>query len=271
MQGAPPSAPPLPREVVDLDPLSLLLHASGPARVVSWALIVAAVVVWIAAVLALRRLGRLGRQEQAFASQAAVARGAPFLTEIARRHRDAPGARVVLAMAEGGGDPDLVESHARRALVTEEQRAGSLLGILSTVGSAGPFVGLFGTVWGILDAFLRIGREKSASLPVVAPAIGEALIATAVGLFAAIPAVILFNVASKRQDDLLAGVEAAAGGWIALFKRHAEPSSPREREREPVTLAIAQGAFSWPQRRQAPGVADADGALPTSTSRPSST
>ncbi len=254
-QGAPPSAPPLPREVVDLDPLSLLLHASGPARIVSWALIVAAVVVWVVAVLALRRLGRLDRQERAFESDAAAARGAPFLTEIARRHRDAP-ARASCSMAEGGGDPDLVESHARRALVTEEQRAGSLLGVLSTVGSAGPFVGLFGTVWGILDAFLRIGREKSASLPVVAPAIGEALIATAVGLFAAIPAVVLFNVTSKRQDDLLAGVEAAAGAWIALFRRHA--ASRR-------SLAGARGSRPWASKEHSAMAAERRPAPASST------
>jgi biopolymer transport protein TolQ len=67
-----------------------------------------------------------------------------------------------------------------------------------------------------MDAFLRIGREKSASLPVVAPAIGEALIATAIGLFAAIPAVIAYNAISKRLDGLLAGLEATSEGWVAL-------------------------------------------------------
>jgi len=67
-----------------------------------------------------------------------------------------------------------------------------------------------------MDAFLRIGLKKSASLPVVAPAIGEALIATAIGLFAAIPAVIAYNAIAKRQDDLLSGLEASAEGWVAL-------------------------------------------------------
>ena len=90
---------------------------------------------------------------------------------------------------------------------------------LSSIGSASPFVGLFGTVYGIMDAFLRIGRERSATLPVVAPAIGEALIATAVGLFAAIPAVIAFNALAKRQDDLLARVEAAAREWVVVLAR----------------------------------------------------
>ena len=74
---------------------------------------------------------------------------------------------------------------------------------LSSIAAASPFVGLFGTVWGIMQAFLRIGVEKSASLPVVAPAIGEALIATAVGLVAAIPATIAYNYVDKRIADLL--------------------------------------------------------------------
>src|SRR4051812_46571904 len=87
---------------------------------------------------------------------------------------------------------------------------------LSSIASAGPFVGLFGTVYGIMDAFLRIGQEKSASLPVVAPAIGEALIATAIGLFAAIPAVVAYNAINKRVEDLLAELEACAEGWVAL-------------------------------------------------------
>src|SRR4051812_38262930 len=95
---------------------------------------------------------------------------------------------------------------------------------LSSIASAGPFVGLFGTVYGIMDAFLRIGREKSASLPVVAPAIGEALIATAIGLFAAIPAVVACNAINQRIDDLMAELEAEAEGWTAIVASPSEPA-----------------------------------------------
>ncbi len=105
---------------------------------------------------------------------------------------------------------------AKRAIVTEQQRVGSLMSPLSSIASAAPFVGLFGTVYGIMDAFLRIGQEKSASLPVVAPAIGEALIATAIGLFAAIPAVIAYNTINKRIEDLLAELETSSEGWVAI-------------------------------------------------------
>ncbi len=88
---------------------------------------------------------------------------------------------------------------------------------LASVGAAAPFVGLFGTVYGIMDAFVRIGAAKNASLPVVAPAIGEALITTAIGLAAAIPAVLFYNLIDKQVSDFLAELEASAAEWIALM------------------------------------------------------
>jgi len=98
---------------------------------------------------------------------------------------------------------------------------------LSSIASAAPFIGLFGTVWGIMDAFLRIGVEKSASLPVVAPAIGEALIATAFGLVAAIPATIGFNFVDKKIGDLLDELTASAEVWVETLI--ADPSDARGR------------------------------------------
>ena len=106
---------------------------------------------------------------------------------------------------------------AKRALATEQQRITTLMPTLSSIAAASPFVGLFGTVWGIMQAFLRIGVEKSASLPVVAPAIGEALIATAVGLVAAIPATIAYNYIDKRVTDLLDEVSASAEAWVEVL------------------------------------------------------
>jgi len=82
-------------------------------------------------------------------------------------------------------------------------------------------------VWGIMDAFLRIGVEKSASLPVVAPAIGEALIATAFGLVAAIPATIGFNFVDKRIGDLLDELTASSEVWVETLI--ADPSDARGR------------------------------------------
>jgi biopolymer transport protein TolQ len=212
-----PAVDPAAAVPIKLDPVSLVLHASGPVFLVVWSLVLAALAVWIITVLKLLQIARLSGAERRFQIEAAQATSADQLFALSRRHPDAPGARVVAEIGKrSGAQPKVLEATAKRALVTEQQRAGSLMATLSSVASAGPFVGLFGTVYGIMDAFLRIGQEKSASLPVVAPAIGEALIATAIGLFAAIPAVIAYNAINKRIEDLLAEVEAASEGWVAV-------------------------------------------------------
>ncbi len=201
---------------IQLDPISLIVNASGPVFVVVWSLVAASAVVWIVTVVKLLQLGRLSAAERRFEADASRATTRDQLFALARRDDGAPGGRVVLALAARSGSPELLAAVAKRAIVTETQRAGSLLPVLSSIASAGPFVGLFGTVYGIMDAFLRIGQEKSASLPVVAPAIGEALIATAIGLFAAIPAVVAYNAINKRVEDLLAELEASSGAWVAI-------------------------------------------------------
>jgi biopolymer transport protein TolQ len=201
---------------IKLDPLSLVLHASGPIFLVVWSLVAAALVVWVIAVLKLLQVTRLSAAERRFEAEAVQATSADQLFALSRLHGTAPGARVVQEIARRSGGQKVIEAAAKRAMVTEHQRAGSLMPTLSSIAAAGPFVGLFGTVYGIMDAFLRIGQEKSASLPVVAPAIGEALITTAIGLFAAIPAVVVYNALTKRIDDLLAEVEASSDGWVAI-------------------------------------------------------
>jgi biopolymer transport protein TolQ len=211
---------------IQLDPVSLVLHASGPVFLVVWSLVAAAAVVWVVTFLKGFQLARLAAAERRFEAEAAGAVTGDHLFTLAQRNGEAPGARVVLALARRAGSAKLLEAMAKRAIVTEAKRAGSLLTVLSTIGSAGPFVGLFGTVYGIMDAFLRIGQQKSASLPVVAPAIGEALIATAIGLFAAIPAVVAYNAINKRVDDLMAEVEASSEAWVTIVTGEATAFPP---------------------------------------------
>jgi biopolymer transport protein TolQ len=201
---------------IRLDPVSLILHSSGPVFVVVWLLVAAAILVWVIAFLKALQIGRLSAAERRFEKEAKGALDADALFAAANRYADAPGAHVVLELGRRAGSPKLLDSVAKRAIVDQEQRAGSLMASLSTIASASPFVGLFGTVYGIMDAFLRIGQAKSASLPVVAPAIGEALIATAIGLAAAIPAVVAYNALNKRIDNLLSSIEAASEGWVAI-------------------------------------------------------
>jgi biopolymer transport protein TolQ len=217
---------------IKLDPVSLVLHASGPVFVIVWGLAIAALLVWTIAVLKTLQLSRLAAAEGRFEAESVQAVNADQLFSVARRHGDAPGARVVYELTRRTGGRNLVEASAKHALVFEQQRAQSLMAVLSSIASAGPFVGLFGTVYGIMDAFLRIGQEKSASLPVVAPAIGEALIATAIGLFAAIPAVVAYNLLNKRIEDLLAELEASTEAWVAIVS--ADPESSAVAARAPL-------------------------------------
>lgn len=95
-----------------------------------------------------------------------------------------------------------VQRSMRVSQVREVERLEGGLSFLATVGSTSPYVGLFGTVWGIMNAFIAIGNVKQATIAMVAPGIAEALIATAMGLFAAIPAVIGYNVFTNQVDRL---------------------------------------------------------------------
>ncbi|MEO0665494.1 MAG: protein TolQ [Pseudomonadota bacterium] len=93
------------------------------------------------------------------------------------------------------------------------------LPILATVGSVAPFVGLFGTVWGIMNAFIEIAEQQNISLAVVAPGIAEALLATGLGLLAAIPAVIFYNKYAADADRIVAGYEAFADEFATILSR----------------------------------------------------
>jgi biopolymer transport protein TolQ len=91
---------------------------------------------------------------------------------------------------------------------------------LATTGSTAPFVGLFGTVWGIMNSFINIGAQKNASLDVVAPGIAEALIATAIGLFAAIPAVVAYNRFARDIDRLATQLETFIEEFLNILQRN---------------------------------------------------
>ena len=214
-----------------VDPISLMLGASGVVLVVLAILVVASCLVWLIWFLKSAQIGRLQTTHRAFEKASASVERASDLIALAIQHKAAPGARVVLELAKRHHQrhltSELLTAVAKRAIASEQQRMMALMPTLSSIASASPFIGLFGTVWGIMDAFLRIGVEKSASLPVVAPAIGEALIATAFGLVAAIPATIGFNFVDKRIGDLLDELSASAEVWVATLI--ADPGDARSR------------------------------------------
>ena len=212
-----------------VDPIGLMLGASGVVLVVLSILVVASCLVWLIWFLKSAQIGRLLSTHRAFEKATATTERASDLIALAIQHKASPGARVVLELAKRHHQrhlsSELLMAVAKRAIASEQQRSMALMPTLSSIASAAPFIGLFGTVWGIMDAFLRIGVEKSASLPVVAPAIGEALIATAFGLVAAIPATVGFNYVDKRISDLLDELSASAEVWVETLI--ADPSDGR--------------------------------------------
>lgn len=133
------------------------------------------------------------------------------MTEWRRSHRD-DGGLIPGATARIDRSMDV-------AIAKEAERLQKGLPVLATVGSTAPFVGLFGTVWGIMNAFIEIAEQQNTNLAVVAPGIAEALLATGLGLLAAIPAVIFYNKLSADSDRILGGYEAFADEFATILSR----------------------------------------------------
>ncbi|MFN4020918.1 MAG: protein TolQ [Erythrobacter sp.] len=187
-----------------LDPVALFLQADIIVQAVMLGLILASVWVWMIIVSFSLRIGKLDKSSRDYEAEFWSESDTQTLVGKQQR-REIPAARVV-----GAGLDEWKKSTSRQPVDRDatRQRIGAAmesqvaeeadalaerLNFLATVGSVAPFVGLFGTVWGIMNSFFQIGAQQSASLAVVAPGIAEALFATAIGLFAAIPAVIAYN------------------------------------------------------------------------------
>ena len=112
-----------------------------------------------------------------------------------------------------------VQRSMKVAVAREEEYLDSHLSMLATIGSIRPYIGLFGTVWGIMRSFIALGAVEHASLAMVAPGIAEALIATAMGLFAAIPAVIAYNRYAEQVDRLSSSYENFAEEFATILQR----------------------------------------------------
>jgi biopolymer transport protein TolQ len=203
---------------VKLDLIGLFQNAAWPIKTTIGLLIGCSLLVWMIAVLKLLQIGRLQMIEGDFDRRAQNAASTADLYEVAQS-RHSPGARIVaqLFMRGAGAQIERLRAIADRAILTEVQSARALMWLLAFIAAGAPFIGLFGTVYGIMDAFIRIGAAKTASLPVVAPAIGEALITTAIGLAAAIPAVFFYNWIDKRVADFVSELETAAAEWVAVI------------------------------------------------------
>lgn len=204
-----------------LDPVELFLQADIIVQAVMLGLILASVWVWMIIVSFSLRIGGLSKKSREYEGEFWEQRDREGLLTKQMR-KEVPAARVAAAgldewrKSTAKQPVDRDAARQRIAAVMESQIAeeadalAGRLNFLATVGSVAPFVGLFGTVWGIMNSFFQIGAQQSASLAVVAPGIAEALFATAIGLFAAIPAVIAYNRFGGSVDRYEAGLQRFA-------------------------------------------------------------
>lgn len=203
-------------EAKPINAIDLALNTTGIEFAVFCLLVVMSALAWMLAIMKVLQIARMRGALHSFEKEVFNFVEAKDLFAVAQRSPESPGARVVLALSKRGGSFKILESIGKRAVVTEQQRAGRLMTLLASIASSAPFIGLLGTVYGIMEAFQQIGVQKSASLPVVAPAIGAALIATLVGLIAAIPALIFYNLLNRYVEDFVSELETATEGWVTI-------------------------------------------------------
>ncbi len=216
-----------------LNPIQLFLDADIVVQAVMAGLILASIWVWAIIVAFTLRMRKLKDAQTHYESEFWQAENFDrFMSE--RGNRDIPSARVAQAGVSEWRRSTKGEIRDREALrgriaaamdgqiSQEADDIAERLNFLATVGAVAPFVGLFGTVWGIMNSFFQIGAQESSSLAVVAPGISEALFATAIGLFAAIPAVIAYNRFSHSVERFETRLHRFADKLHASFSRQLE-------------------------------------------------
>ncbi|MGE0180171.1 MAG: protein TolQ [Sphingomonas sp.] len=216
-----------------MSPIALFMQADIVVKAVMVGLILASIWTWTIIFGQWLKLRRIARESERFERDFWKAEDIDAFNEMRGRETH-PSANVLAAgIAEwrrstAGRAVDREGTRARlmialhSAVTAETDRIAGRLNILATVGSVAPFVGLFGTVWGIMRSFSDIAGQQSTSLAVVAPGIAEALFATALGLFAAIPAVIAYNRFSFSVNRLEARLQRFADGFHATLSRELE-------------------------------------------------
>ena len=217
-------------DAATLSPIALFLQADVVVKVVMLGLLLASIWTWAIIFTFLRKIGRTRREGEAFERDFWKADDIDAFFK-ARADQDLPTARVFVAgvtewrrstqgtTIDRGGTRERLATSMGAAVAAEIDRLSDRLNVLATVGSVAPFVGLFGTVWGIMRAFTSIASAQNTSLAVVAPGIAEALFATAIGLFAAIPAVIAYNRFSHGINKIEARMNRFADGFHATLSR----------------------------------------------------
>ncbi|WP_262504045.1 protein TolQ [Sphingosinithalassobacter sp. CS137] len=220
-------------DAATMSPFALFLQADWVVKGVMLGLLLASIWTWGIIISFVIRIGGVRKSTDQFEQEY---READDMDEF---HRRIAGRNIAVARVFSAGVTEWRRSTAgatvdrsgtRERLATamgatvaqEIDRLSDRLNVLATVGSVAPFVGLFGTVWGIMRSFTAIAAEQNSSLAVVAPGIAEALFATAIGLFAAIPAVIAYNRFSHSINKVEARLNRFADGFHAALSRKLE-------------------------------------------------
>jgi biopolymer transport protein ExbB len=205
----------------------MFLSADVVVKVVMIGLALASVITWTVAIAKSVELLGAKRRLRAAIPELEEARSlAQACSRFTAEKGDAPA--LLRAAAEevelsaglaNEGLRERVASRFERIEAAAYRRMARGTGVLATIGATGPFVGLFGTVWGIMNSFVGISRAQTTNLAVVAPGIAEALLATAIGLVAAIPAVVIYNVLARATGGYRAALGDASAATMRLVSR----------------------------------------------------
>ncbi len=218
---------------------SLFLRADPVVKSVMGILIIASIWSWAVMIDKSLSFGRLKRKAVKFEAQFWSGKPLDDLFRKTRDKADHPMARVFTAAMEEWarsknagrsetlviGARDRIDKVLTVTVARELEKAEGNLGVLATVGSAAPFVGLLGTVWGIMNAFQAIAITENTNIAVVAPGIAEALFATALGLVAAIPAVVGYNRYSAALNSYAVRLQGFADEFSAILSRQLDDRS----------------------------------------------
>jgi biopolymer transport protein TolQ len=216
----------------DLSIVNLVLHASLVVQIVIAGLLVMSLVSWALIFSKLLGIGRINRGNERFEQEFWSGKNLNDLYHQASNAAEtsplerlfASGMREFLKLRERRLDVGMQLDGARRAIRASLQHELDAiegnLGFLASVGSVSPYIGLFGTVWGIMHAFVGLSNLTQVTLATVAPGIAEALVATAIGLFAAIPAVVAYNRFARQIDRVAIQLESFTDEFSNILQRN---------------------------------------------------
>jgi biopolymer transport protein ExbB len=234
----------------DLSPWGMFLNADPVVQAVLIGLVFASIVtwtVWLAKTVEIFSARRRVRSAQDILARLdSTARGMERFANGKGEIPESLSAAVTeLRLSAGSFDRDGVKERIASRLERLEARYGRRIsrgtGVLATIGATAPFVGLFGTVWGIMNSFIGISKSQTTNLAVVAPGIAEALLATALGLAAAIPAVVIYNVFARSIAGYRALIGDASAEVLRLVSRDLEraAAAPAGSDRRAMPLSTA--------------------------------